>query len=149
MTKPRDLNAFRALAESLANNPLRFVSLCWPEMKLTPEQHEILLSVRDNLETFVHAANATGKTRIAAVVAIWFYVTRTPARVITSSSSESQLATILWSEIRQLIKTSKLHLPLVIHQLCIKKRLAAWERGASVFGPDDSVLQGSFLSWFR
>jgi len=76
----------RALTE-----PLRFVSLCWPQMKLYDKQREILLSVRDNVETFVHAANELGKTRIAAIGAVWFFASRTPARVVTSSSSESQL----------------------------------------------------------
>jgi len=91
-------------------------------MQIYEKQKEILLSVRDNIETFVHAANATGKTRTAALVAIWFFLTRQPARVVTSSSSETQLDTILWNEIRYLISTSKLSLPLIVNYLSIKKR---------------------------
>ena len=58
------------LAAELANDPLRFIKLCWPEMKLSETQREVLLSVPENIETFVHAANKTGKTRIAAITAL-------------------------------------------------------------------------------
>ena len=71
---------------SLATDPLKFVALCWPELTLYDKQREILLSVRDHLETFVHAGNELGKDFIAAIVAIWFFSSRQPARVITSSS---------------------------------------------------------------
>ena len=119
-----------ALATSLAEDPLKFIAVCWPQMQIYEKQKEILLSVRDNIETFVHAANATGKTRTAALVAIWFFFTRQPARVITSSSSETQLDTILWNEIRHLISTSKFPLPLVVNYLSIKKRCTS--RGSEV-----------------
>ena len=80
-----------------------------------------MLSVCDNLETFVYAANETGKTRTAAITALWFFLTRQPARVITSSSSETQLNAILWSEIRHLIATSRFPLPLLVNYLSIRK----------------------------
>src|SRR5512146_1070100 len=97
-TKPEDHDACEAAARSLAADPLRFVAACWPEMQIYPKQREVLLSVRDNVETFVHAASETGKTRVAAVAVLWFFTTRTPSRVITSSSSQTQLESILWSE---------------------------------------------------
>lgn len=111
---------FESLA-ALASDPMRFVTLCWPDMRLYDKQRDVLLSVRDNLETFVPAANEMGKTRIAAVIAIWFFMSRTPARVITSSSGETQLSTILLTEIQQLIRTSRIPLPLSIKHLCIRK----------------------------
>lgn len=83
-----------------------FTHVHWPDMAVYAKQREILTSVRDNWTTFVHAANKMGKTRCAALVAIWFFATRFPARVITTSSSEAQLAHILWSEIGALIRTS-------------------------------------------
>src|SRR5262245_46304752 len=93
-------------AALLATDPLRFIGLCWPDLKLYDKQVEVLLSVRDNVETFVHAANELGKTKVAAVITVWWFASRTPARVITSSSSETQLNLILWSEIRHLISSS-------------------------------------------
>jgi hypothetical protein len=113
------------LAASLADDPLKFIAICWPDMQIYEKQREILLSVHDNIETFVYAANETGKTRTAALVALWFFLTRQPARVITSSSSETQLDAILWNEIRHLVFTSKFPLPLAVNYLSIKKRRAA------------------------
>jgi len=106
----------------LAADPMRFIALSWPGMRLCDKQQEVLLSVRGNLETFVHAANQTGKTRIAAIVAIWFFASRTPARVVISSSNETQLVSVLWSEIQQLIRSAAWSLPFVVTHLLIKKR---------------------------
>jgi len=105
----------------LATDPLRFFALCWPGTKLSEKQRDVVLSVRDNCETFVHAANELGKTRIAAMVAVWWFASRTPARVITSSSSETQLNSILWSEIRHLIATSAYPLPFRVTSLRVEK----------------------------
>ena len=106
---------------ALANDPMRFVRLCWPDMRLHDKQRGVVISVRDNLETFVHAANEFGKTRIAAIIAIWWFASRTPSRVITSSSSETQLRSILWREIRSCIASSALPLPFRVGTLQIEK----------------------------
>ena len=100
MKKDRELNDpnYHLNPAELAMDPMRFIKLCWPDMCLYDKQQEVLLSVRDNLETFVHAANQMGKTRIAAIIAIWFFASRKPARVVISSSNESQLEKVIWSE---------------------------------------------------
>lgn len=105
----------------LATDPLRFISVCWPGMKLYQKQVDVLLSIRDNVETFVHAANELGKTRIAAVAVLWWFASRTPARVVTSSSGETQLKQILWTEIRSLIATAAYPLPFRVTTLQIEK----------------------------
>ncbi|QDU44563.1 Terminase-like family protein [Symmachiella dynata] len=110
----------RRIAE-LATDPMQFIALCWPEMRLYDKQEDVLRSVVDNGETFVHAANKTGKSRIAAITAIWFFCSRTPARVIFTSSSERQLRNILWKDIKHLIATSARKLPLEIKDLEILK----------------------------
>ena len=120
-TEKPDQEACREAAMLLAADPLRFVSLCWPDMRLYCRQREVLLSVCDNVETFVRAANETGKSRIAAVAVLWFFAGRTPARVVTSSSSETQLNAILWSEIHSLIGASRFPLPFLAKNLCLKK----------------------------
>lgn len=108
-------------AAILATDPLKFISVCWPKMMLYDKQRDVILSVRDNVETFVHAANELGKTRIAAVIAIWWFASRTPARVITSSSSETQLKSILWTEIRSLIASAAYPLPFRVTTLQVEK----------------------------
>ena len=102
-------------------NPLHFVRLCWPDMKLYSKQRDVLLSVVQDKETYVHAANELGKSRIAAVASIFFFASRTPARVITSSTTQAQLETILWTEIRNLIATSAYPLPFDVSHLRVRK----------------------------
>ena len=118
-------NRDHSIAALLAADPMQFIALCWPGMRLSDKQREVLLSLRDNHETFVHAANQMGKTRIAAIVAIWFFASRTPARVVISSSNETQLENVLWSEICQLIRSAAWPLPFVVTHLSIKKRCHA------------------------
>jgi hypothetical protein len=57
--------------------------------------------------------------------------------VISSSSSESQFDSILWSEIRSLIATSALPLPLVVNYLSIRKRCAP---GSMDYQPLDYMI---------
>lgn len=98
-------------AEKFLSDPLLWAKLYWPDMVTYPKQAEIAYSVRDNMETFVPAANKMGKTRIAALIALWFFSTRQPARVVCTSSSEGQLKEVLWSEISSLIHKAKYPLP--------------------------------------
>lgn len=99
--------ASRKLAAQWRRDPLTFVKLFWPEMRLYPKQVEILRSVALGGRTFVHAANGVGKTRTAALVALWFLCSRSPAKVITSSSSNRQLKKVLWGEIGTLVRSAK------------------------------------------
>ncbi len=101
-----------AIAEWL-NDPLAFIHYFWPDAVLYDKQQEILLSVRDNIETYVHAAHEMGKSWTAAHAVLWFFCTRFPAKVVTSSSSERQLFKILWAEIDDLIRTAVRPLDLV------------------------------------
>jgi hypothetical protein len=120
----------------LAADPFPFIKLCWPNMRLYEKQREVLMSVCQNPETFVHAANKTGKTHIAALIAIWFYFSRTPARVIITSSSESQLRDVLWAEILNLTQTSVIKLPFMIRDMCLRK----------MAGPNEEPLAKDYLA---
>ena len=108
-------------------DPVKFTSLCWPQIRLYDKQQEILYSVRDNVETFCHAANEMGKDFVTSLAVIWFFASRKPARVITSSSSETQLKSILWSEIRQRLETSKYKFPFRVSTLQMKRLNAKGE----------------------
>lgn len=94
-------------AAEWANDPLAFIEFFWPGSRVYEAQAEIILSVRDNAETYCHTANEMGKSRAAAWLVLWFYCTRFPARVITSSSTQQQLKDNLWAEIDALIRTAK------------------------------------------
>jgi hypothetical protein len=74
----------------------------------------------DGTETFLTTV-CDHNSRIAAVTAIWWFASRTPARVITSSTTQAQLETILWTEIRNLISSSLFPLPFEVSHLRVRK----------------------------
>jgi hypothetical protein len=58
--------ALQNIHTELANDPLGFCQLAWPDEKLYTKQKEALESLVDSLETFVHTGNELGKTNVAA-----------------------------------------------------------------------------------
>jgi len=107
---------------SILEDPLKFVAACWPDIRLYEKQAEVLMSIKDNYETTVHAANEVGKDFTASLAVVWFFCSRSPCRVVTSSSGETQLKTILWSEIRERIATSVIDLGLDLQTLKITRK---------------------------
>jgi hypothetical protein len=98
---------------ALANDPLLFRKLCWPDRPFYDKQIAVVLSVRDNDETFVPAGNQLGKDYVSGFVLVWFFCTRIPARVVTTSVSGDHLD-VLWSEARNFIQTSRYRLPVEV-----------------------------------
>lgn len=108
-------------------DPLEFCKILWPDVQFYNKQEEIIYSVHENDETFVPAGNMLGKDFVTAFIVLWFFLTRTPCRIITTSADFSQLESVLWGEIRRFIQTSKVTLdsskggPLVINHLHLRK----------------------------
>lgn len=81
----------------------------------------------DSVETYVPAGNMLGKDFIAAYIALLFFLTRHPCRVVTTSVDASQLNGVLWGEMRRFIQTSAVPLesdkggPLLINDQKIRK----------------------------
>lgn len=106
---------------------MRVVKILWPWVTLYDKQREILHSVRDNDETYVVAGNMLGKDFIAGLLVLWFFLTRHPCRIVTTSVDGSQLDAVLWGEIRRFIQTCAYPLsaerggPLVINHLHLRK----------------------------
>lgn len=107
--------------QSKVMDPVKFVELCWPDINLYDKQREILYSVRDNEETYVPAGNALGKDFVAALAVLWFFVSRRPAKVVTTSVKGDQLNDVLWAEIRRFIDTSRYRLPILFNHLHIRQ----------------------------
>lgn len=103
-------------------DPVQFVALNWPEIVLYDKQREIMYSVRDNDETFVPAGNQLGKDFVSALIALWFFCSRRPAKVVTTSVKGDQLNDVLWGEIRRLVESSKYELPIQFNHLRIRQR---------------------------
>jgi hypothetical protein len=109
------------LNPEILEDPLLFKELCWPDIKFYDDQIDIIQSVKDNVETYVPAGNMLGKDFISGFIALWFFCSRVPARVVTSSVDHSQLKGVLWGEIRRFIDSSKYPLGLQINDLFIRQ----------------------------
>jgi hypothetical protein len=117
-----DRNNFRFLVD-----PMKLKDVLWPDVKFYRKQRDIIYSVWDNDETDVVAGNMLGKDFVSAFIALAFYLTRSPCRVVTTSVDATQLEGVLWGEIRRFIQTSRFPLshldggPLLINHLHIRK----------------------------
>jgi hypothetical protein len=107
-------------------DPILFLKEFWPNVILYDKQIEILYSIQDNKETIVPAAHQLGKDFIAAYAVLWFFLTRNPVRIITTSVKDDHLR-VLWGEVGRFIDTCKYPLrhteggPLIVNHREIKK----------------------------
>jgi hypothetical protein len=92
-------------------DPIKFVELCWPDIHLYGTQRDILYSLRDNDETFAVAGNQLGKDFVTAIAVLWYFASRRPCKIVTTSVQASQLNDVLWGEIRRLFDSAKIALP--------------------------------------
>ncbi len=108
-------------------DPFQFAKLLWPEVRFYNKQMEIIQSVVDNDETFVPAGHQLGKDFVSGFIVLWFFLTRHPVRIVTTSADHSQLESVLWGEIRRFMQTSKYPLehtkggPIVNNHLHLRK----------------------------
>tara|TARA_R110002020_G_scaffold376130_3_gene587286 strand:+ start:10445 stop:12025 length:1581 start_codon:yes stop_codon:yes gene_type:complete len=128
------------LKNSLAIDPVGFVKVMWPDVVLYDKQAEIMESVRDNDDTIVIAGNQLGKDFISGLISLWFFCSRRPARVVTSSVKFDQLNDVLWGEIRNFISTAARPLPIHYNHMKIRQ---VYNDGRYV---DKSELVGQVVS---
>jgi hypothetical protein len=69
-------------------------------------QEEIVLSVRDNHATFVHAGHQLGKDFVSAFIALWYFLCHHPCRVVTTSVKDDHLR-VLWGEMGRFLDNSR------------------------------------------
>ena len=118
-------------------DPLKLGRLLWPDVYFYSKQREIIYSVWENKLTSVPAAHMVGKDFVAGFIALAFFLTRHPCRILTTSVDHYQLAGVLWGEIRRFIQTSKFPLtsdkggPLVVNHMHIRKLYGGEECGLS------------------
>lgn len=82
-------------------------------------QIEILEAARDYKRVTVRSGHKIGKSRVAAMIALWFYSSFPDARVVMSSTTSRQVDQILWRELRMMYARSPTPLGPVedIHEL--------------------------------
>ena len=74
------------------------------------KQIQIIESVRDNDNTCVASGHGVGKTFVSACTTIWFLCSYYQSRVITTAPTNRQVESILWAEIWNLYKNSRVPL---------------------------------------
>lgn len=113
-----------APAKTLArilSDPGEFVHFYWPDIRLYDKQLEALWSLKENRDTLIHAGTALGKDFIASLGVHWFFASRSPCKIIVSSTSEDHLRTVLWAEISERTRTARFPLPYKSDYLRIRR----------------------------
>lgn len=79
---------------------------------ITPweRQVEILKSIAHHPKVAVRSGHKVGKTNSIAIATLWWFATRLRAKVVLTSSTDAQIETQLWPEIRGLYSNAKVAL---------------------------------------
>jgi hypothetical protein len=109
-------------------DPLQFLDWGWGHVprKLYRKQKEIVESVLYDRRTVVPAGNLLGKDYVAGFIVPYFFLTRQPCRIVTTSAKDQHLI-VLWGEINSWIQSCKYPLryeyggPLVVTHQNIRK----------------------------
>jgi phage terminase large subunit len=111
-----------------ANDPLALKDRLWPDVRFYDRQIEVIEAVRDHQEVFVVSAHQMGKDFVSAFISLWFFLTRTPCRVVTTSVRDDHLR-VLWGEMYRFIDGATEPLrkekggPLLVNHQEIKKEV--------------------------
>jgi hypothetical protein len=104
-----DVNPYEKYAADLAGFAADIL-----KVTLTPQQIEIgRLLLEPPYRVLVPSANNQGKTFLAAVVTIWWFLTRRPVKILTTAPTLEQVKNLLWAEIRRLASAADLELYLL------------------------------------
>lgn len=138
-------------------DPLAFIAELWPHVRLYDKQKEIVYSVWYDDKTVVPAGNMLGKDYIGGLLAVCFFLTRHPCRIVTTSAKDDHLR-VLWGEIGRFIDECKYPLrsseggPLICNHHDIRKIVKgkrcplSYLRGM-VAGPDSrAAMQGHHVA---
>jgi hypothetical protein len=125
------------LLPSALRDPFLFAKALWPWVYFYDKQREIIESFRDNRTTVVPAGNKLGKDFVSGFLVLWFFLTRHPCRIVTTSVDGKQLEAVLWGEIRRFIQSAQSPLdaafggPLIVNHLHLRKMHQGKECGVS------------------
>ncbi len=78
---------------------------------LWPRETEILRSIKNHRRTAVKACHGVGKTFTLAVAALWWLARYREGIVLTTSLTQRQVRTQLWTEIHRLVEGAKVPYP--------------------------------------
>lgn len=136
---------------SLAKDPLLFKQLLWPHVRFYDKQVEILESLVRDDETIVPAGNKLGKDFVAGFAVLWFFLTRRPCRIITTSVKADHLK-VLWGEINNFISESQYPLrndhggPLIVNHLNLRYEGCQRSYASGMVAAEGAAMQGHHVA---
>jgi hypothetical protein len=89
-----------------AISPFALAADLWPDVYFDVDQKRIIRSLEHNKETVVPASNKRGKGFTAAFLCLYFFLTRCPCRIVTTSAGEDHLD-VLWGEIGRFLQRAR------------------------------------------
>lgn len=114
-------------------DPFKLLARGWPHVQLADYQANILSRMSgfrpDGTRWAIHgdkivvvpAANMLGKDFLAAYISLWFFASRIPARVVTTSVDNDQLNGVLWGEMRDWLEKCEFDLGLKYNHMQIRQ----------------------------
>lgn len=100
-------NGARRLIERWRDDPVAF-SVEALGVKPWDRQADILRALTRHRRIAVRSGHKVGKSTSAAIISLWWVLTRPRARVVLTSSGDNQIATILWPELRRLHQNARI-----------------------------------------
>jgi phage terminase large subunit len=102
--------AQKAFVRKLVQDPVLFARHILG-VELWEREVEILRSIKDHRRTAMKACHSVGKTFTLAVAALWWLARYKEGIVLTTSPTQRQVRTQLWSEIHRLVERAKVPYP--------------------------------------
>jgi len=99
-------------AKKVLNDPVLFAKKIL-SVELWEREVEILQSIKTHRRTAVKACHGVGKTFTIAIATLWWLARYPDGIVLTTSPTERQVRTQLWSEIHRMLERSKFPFPKV------------------------------------
>ncbi len=100
----------KAFVRKVVSDPVLFATHILG-VELWPRESEILRSIKTKRRTAVKACHGVGKTFTLAVAALWWLARYREGIVLTTSPTQRQVRTQLWTEIHRLVDRAKVPYP--------------------------------------
>lgn len=97
---------FLAIQQRSRRDPVWFITELLAVSYLTPQQRQIVRSVRDNRRTAAPSGHGIGKTFLAACIVLWFLFSFPGAKILTTAPTWFQVENLLWREVRTILARS-------------------------------------------
>lgn len=98
------------LIQNYRKNPDQFFEDVLGIDTLEDYQKDVLKKVSKHNRVLVRSSHSTGKTYLMARIALWFYACFENSLVITTAPTHKQVENLLWGELREAFKKSKMPL---------------------------------------